>query len=305
MPKVSVVLPTFNRAYALKKSIYSVLMQSYQDFELIVVDDFSQDNTLEIVASFDSEKIKYIKLDRRSGSNHARNVGIKASSGDYVAFQDSDDEWCLNKLEKQIEIIENSKPTVGVVYSLYKKNDGGSEVCIPERNYLYKNGYILDEILKGNFVGTPTVLIKKECFYLAGFFDSELPRLQDWDLFIRVSMYYEFILIQEPLVTAYSYGDSISSNSQAFIESMNIILKRYSFLFKKHKKALSNHYLFLLLFEIDNLNALKKKYLFEAIRSKPLNIRALILLVFGVRRGRTAISKIKKFHYFLNKFIVC
>ena len=127
-PTVSIIIPTYNRAHLIDRSIQSVLNQTYQDFELIVVDDGSTDNTEDIIRQFQEKdkRIKYIKHDKNKGGSAARNTGIKNSRGEYIAFQDSDDEWFPEKLEKQIEIIECTDPKVGIVYSdmfkIYNKN---------------------------------------------------------------------------------------------------------------------------------------------------------------------------------------
>lgn len=96
---ISVVIPTYNRASTLIRSVNSVLFQTYPVDEIIIVDDCSSDNTEEIVASIDDARVKYLRHSQQLGGNAARNTGIDASSGDYIAFQDSDDEWSLSKLE--------------------------------------------------------------------------------------------------------------------------------------------------------------------------------------------------------------
>ncbi len=116
-PKVSVILPTYNRAHLIKRAIQSVLDQTYQNFEIIVVDDGSTDNTEEQVRSFNNPKIRYIRYNENKGAAFARNAGIKASRGDYIAFQDSDDEWFPHKLQRQMEAFKNASPEVGVVYT--------------------------------------------------------------------------------------------------------------------------------------------------------------------------------------------
>jgi len=116
---VSIVIPTYNRAGLLSRTIQSVLNQTYQDFEIIIVDDGSTDKTEEVVKSFNSKKIFYNRHEENKGANAARNTGIKASRGEYIAFQDSGDEWLPQKLERQMKVFENASPEVGVVYTGY------------------------------------------------------------------------------------------------------------------------------------------------------------------------------------------
>src|SRR5215471_7855638 len=117
MPKVSVIIPTHNRAEFLRSAITSVLNQTYQDFEIIVVDDASTDKTPEVVASFHDGKIKYIRHDANKGDAGSRNTGIRNSSGDFLAFLDDDDEWLPEKLQMQVGLLRNSRVKVGGVYT--------------------------------------------------------------------------------------------------------------------------------------------------------------------------------------------
>ena len=114
-PTVTVVIPTYNRANLLGRSIRSVIGQTYGDFELIIVDDGSTDSTAEIAASFDDERVKYIRREQNGGVGAARNTGIKAAIGKFVAFNDHDDEWLPDKLERQMKIFKTLPSHVGVV----------------------------------------------------------------------------------------------------------------------------------------------------------------------------------------------
>ncbi len=113
-PTVSVIIPTYNRANLVSRAIKSVLNQTYQDFEIIVVDDCSEDNTEEIVKSFNDSRIRYIKHKKNKGGSAARNTGIKRARGKYIAFLDDDDEWLPSKLEKQIMLFEKLSKHYGV-----------------------------------------------------------------------------------------------------------------------------------------------------------------------------------------------
>ncbi len=116
-PTVSVIIPTYNRAHLLGRAIESVLDQTYQDFEIIVVDDASADETEEVVKSFGDDRINHIRHQKNKGGSAARNTGIKAARGEFIAFLDSDDEWVPKKLEKEIDRLQTLSNEVGVVYS--------------------------------------------------------------------------------------------------------------------------------------------------------------------------------------------
>ncbi len=242
-PKVSVVIPTYNRAHMLSKSLNSVLNQTYQNFEVIIVDDGSSDNTEEVIRSFQKvdKRIVYIKHEKNKGQSAAENSGIKLAEGEYIAFQDSDDEWLPEKLEKQIRLIEKSDSDLGVVYTGFLRIMGNKKVYVPGPWVKQKDGYIYNELLKGNFVGTPTILARKECFQRLGLFDERLKALQDWDLVLRFSKFYKFAFIDEPLVLAPFIPDSLSVNYKVMLESYELIISKYYDDFYKDKFIASIH----------------------------------------------------------------
>ena len=111
-PLVTVIIPVYNRAFTIRRAIDSVLDQSYKELELIIVDDCSLDNTVQIVKSYRDKRINLICLPKNCGANTARNTGLRAAKGEYIAFQDSDDEWFKEKLEIQIEYMEKTRKKV-------------------------------------------------------------------------------------------------------------------------------------------------------------------------------------------------
>ena len=118
MPAVSVIIPTYNRAEFLRLAITSVLNQTFQDFEIIVVDDASEDHTHEVMNNLNDKRIKYIRHEVNKRVSAARNTGVLHSSGDYIAFLDDDDEWLPSKLQRQVALLEDSTSTCGGVYTL-------------------------------------------------------------------------------------------------------------------------------------------------------------------------------------------
>src|SRR5215831_17207605 len=117
MAKVSVIIPTYNRAGFLRTAIISVLNQTFQDFEIIVVDDASTDNTPEVVTHFGDKRIKYIHNDINKGDAGTRNVGVVNSNCTYIAFLDDDDEWLPNKLQMQIDMLEDALIDIAGIYT--------------------------------------------------------------------------------------------------------------------------------------------------------------------------------------------
>jgi len=280
-PTVSIIIPTYNRRQSIGRSIESVLNQTYRDFELIIVDDGSTDNTKELVADFNDERIRYVRHEENKGEAAARNTGIKAARCDYIAYQDSDDEWLPEKLARQIELLENASPEVGVIYTGFWKAENHKRTYVPFSWVSQKNGDIHKELLKGNFIGSPVVLIKKECFNKVGLFDEKLRNLVDWEMWLRVSKYYHFKCIDEPLVIAHYHSDNVSSNHHAFIETLESVLEKYSDEFTSDKKLMAKCYI-----DIGNLLVVHKEtqngrnYLIKAIKLYPFNVKLLLVIFF-------------------------
>lgn len=275
-PTITVIIPTYNRADMLADSVKSVLDQTYQDFEIIIVDDFSNDNTKDVVASFGDSRIRYIRHDINRGEAAARNTGIKNARGIYIACHDSDDLWHSDKLEKQVHVISGSSSQLGVVYSGFWKVKAGKKTYIPFLWVKKKNGDIHKELLKGNFVGTPTVLIKRECFDKAGMFNEGIFNIVDWEMWLRVSEHYHFAIVDEPLVTANYDTDNISSNNESLLRGMQYILDEYFDEIKQDGKLLMNYYFVLgnlLLSSGNDSDALG--YLIKALKARPFSPKAL------------------------------
>ena len=212
MTKVSVVIPTYNRANVLPRAIDSVLQQTHENIELIVVDDSSTDNTREVVESYNDNRIRYTRLDSNSGANTARNTGINISSGDYIAFLDSDDEWLPSKISKQLNTFKYANNSTGLVYTGRKyigQDDELNAVVTPKLQ-----GDVSGNMLADNFVGTfSTALIKKSILEVVEPPDESFDSGQDWEFFTRISFLYEFGVVDEPMVKCYTQQNNrISSN---------------------------------------------------------------------------------------------
>lgn len=221
---ISVVIPTYNREKVIARSIESVLKQEDIEIEVIVVDDCSTDNTEQVVKKINDSRIKFYKLDSNFGACIARNTGIKLSTGEYIAFQDSDDVWHPNKLKIQLsEMIKNNAKVsfcnfIKINEKLKKQNEFPTDV---------KDGYIeFETFLEKSIVSTQCIVAKRECFDDICF-DPIMPRLQDWDLVLALSKKYRILHINQALVDMYVQEDSISSNNLKGIEALNILWKKY------------------------------------------------------------------------------
>jgi len=291
-PTVSVIIPTYNRAHLVGRAIRSVLNQTYQDFEIIVVDDGSTDNTEEVVKGFNDDRIRYIWHDENRGGAAARNTGIKAAQGEYIAFLDSDDEWLPEKLEKQVKAFEDALPDVGVVYTDFRRLDKRGDKELRFAKVMREvSGDIHRDLLEGNFIGTPTALVRRECFDKVGMFDERLPRLQDWELWIRISKYYHFKCLDEPLVISYVVKDSISASQDAYIKAVKLIIGKHFEDFRRNRKLLAMYQCAIgnLLCQSGEMGA-GRDHLFRGLKLYPLNIKYL-MAAFASLFGRKAYLK--------------
>ena len=241
MFKVSVVIPTHNRPKLLKRAIISVLAQTYQDFEIVVVDDGLEQRASKVIASFNDNRIKYIQHKKEKGGGAARNTGIKNSRGEYIAFLDDDDEWLSEKLEIQMKKFEKTSKDVGFCFSSVKNiHDSREEITeVPGRIANYH------ELALRYFKGflTVTLIVKRFVFDEAGFFDGKFPSHQEPDLMIRITKKYKGLGINQFLVKVnMTQHGQIGSDLKKRIAGREMILKKYYSEFKKRPKILAKHY---------------------------------------------------------------
>ncbi|NLX49946.1 MAG: glycosyltransferase [Methanospirillum sp.] len=242
-PAVSVVLPTYNRAAILPRAIESVLFQTWTDFELIVVDDGSTDETPSVMASVTDPRVRYVRYAPNRGANHARNVGIREARAGYIAFQDSDDDWYPEKLEKSMAAFAAAGREVGVVYSGYWQDlaPPGKRVYVPLPWVRRHDGWIHEELLRNNFVATPTAVVRRDCFETSGPWLEGLPGKQEWELFLRISRDYQFRFIAEPLLDCRFSEGGISDNSHCILRATEQILDLHHDDFAGHPEVLAEH----------------------------------------------------------------
>ncbi len=226
---VSVILPVYNRESTIKRAIDSVLRQTYSKLELIVIDDASSDNTVKLVNEYTDERIRLICQEQNGGACKARNVGIANARGEYIAFQDSDDEWLEDKLDTQIKIMKEKKcPACYSAYYLYDNDSVYFQPIDFENQSKYEAG--LGKILaEYNVIGTVTLIIKYEVLKLFNdeYFDEQLPRLQDYEFVIRLFKVCPIAYVNRPLVNAFHTEISITANSGAFYAASARIMEKH------------------------------------------------------------------------------
>jgi glycosyltransferase involved in cell wall biosynthesis len=214
-PKVSVYIPTYNYGRFLGEAIQSVLDQTFQDWELIVVDDGSTDNTREVVEAFDDPRIHYVYQENQ-GNPAARNTALRLVRGEYVACLDGDDIWLPEKLAKQVAQLDALPPTVGLVYSdLYVFNDGDGAITGRFlRGRRPPRGRVLAQLLpeRSAFIVDTVALIRREVFDEVGLYDESLHTYEDWEMWVRIANSYEVETLDEPLARFRRHASSLSAD---------------------------------------------------------------------------------------------
>lgn len=282
---VSVIIPTYKRKLeVVKKAIDSVMMQTYQNIEIIVVDDNEKnyhESTIikKHIAMIDSKKIKYIDYGENRGANYARNIGIEASSGEYIAFLDDDDEWLPEKIMLQVEkISDNLDDNIGMIYCPYNFIilDKNNKIIKEKTHKKLEKGYIFDKLIQENFIGsTSCVLIKKECFNMVGKFNVDMPASQDYELYLRISKNYNIDYISEPMLNYYIHGNErISNNPQKKLDALLKILEIYKEEYIGNRTALNYKYLNLAYcYALKKNDKLKTQYYIKAVFAAPLQFK--------------------------------
>lgn len=204
-PEVSVVIPTYNRAHLVGRAIESVLAQTFEDFEILVIDDASTDNTASVVEGYQDSRIRYLVQSENRGVSAARNRGLREARGQFIAFLDSDDEWFPDKLEKQAAHFRQLSEDVGLIYCGVETIDDKGETWIfhPEHR-----GDVYRHMLFENAVHTGSgVMVRREVICSAGFFDEKIPAIEDWDYWVRIARFYKFDFVEEPLFRYHDVED--------------------------------------------------------------------------------------------------
>ncbi|GAA4321053.1 glycosyltransferase [Pontixanthobacter gangjinensis] len=227
---ISIITPTYNRGHLIHRAIKSVLNQSYENFEYLIVDDASTDNTQEVVNAFDDNRIRYIRYEENGGNAVARNVGVQNAKGDYIAFLDSDDEFLENFLSKALKQLEN-EPEASFLWSGTRtiKIDGSynDRIWVPQtRKHPNQFLYELHVGIGRGF------LIKKECFKDLKF-DERLRTAVDTDFLIRLRQNFTFTILQEIMLNIHTQPGSVRAN---FSEKK----KSYATIISKHKNIIDN-----------------------------------------------------------------
>lgn len=224
-PLVSVIIPTRNRKRLIARAMRSVLGQTLEDFEMIVVDDASTDGTADLVRQTAARdpRVRPLELPDRVGAAAARNRAIEAARAPWVAFLDDDDEWLSQKLERQVAALQTGGADLAYSPFIYVDASGGERILgavdVSGRDPR-------SALLGGNFIGQSSVVVRRDALMEVGGFDPALPRLQDWDLWIRVARTARFCFVPSPLVRIHHSPSGISSSVEDLRDAVRLLLAK-------------------------------------------------------------------------------
>lgn len=239
-PAVSVILCTYNRAPVLARAIRSVLAQTFDDFELIVVDDGSTDTSEQIVTSFDDPRLIYLKREHAGNVAALRNTGIRAARAPLIAIQDSDDEWLIDKLARQIDVLQNAGPDTGLIcggYLVLPVRGAARRVRPTQR--MQSGDWDAGNIFHFSFIA-PTWLARRQALEDAGGFDETLPNLEDWEFAFRLFQLTRIRVIDDPVLMKHGSADGLNAIKASRIASLQQIIERHGGLWEQHPHNLAS-----------------------------------------------------------------
>ena len=229
-PLVSVILPTFNRAKTLPRAVNSVLGQTFSDFELIIINDGSTDDTSRVLKDFEDHESVFIYNRPHCGCAQSRNFGLSKARGQFVAFQDSDDQWLPTMLEQTSNCLRQLDQSVAVCYSnMIKVRNNGREILHAAPESISKGELVNKDTLDYQVwkIGIQSTLIRRSAVQAVGGFDNSLSRYIDLELFIRLSQQFDFVHLPQALVRYFASKNSITRDHNAKLSARSYLTKKY------------------------------------------------------------------------------
>lgn len=209
MPTISVIIPVYNGEKTIKQTIESVLNQTFRDFELLIINDGSQDATLEIIQAINDERIQVFSY-QNSGVSASRNRALTKAKGEFISFIDADDLWTPNKLELQLKALQDN-PQAAVAYSWSDWIDESGQF-LRSGGHITVNGKAYEKLLLRDFIESGSnPLIRKQALDEVGYFEQSVTPAEDWDMWLRLAARYEFVTVEVPQILY-----RISPNSASF-----------------------------------------------------------------------------------------
>jgi glycosyltransferase involved in cell wall biosynthesis len=288
-PMVTVVLCTYNRAHLVGRAIRSIVGQTLQDWELLVVDDASSDGTEEAVRAFADPRVRYVRREANGGLSASRNTGMSMAAGRYVAFLDDDDEYLPNKLERQVAYLEDDAAAgLGGVEHAWQVVDPGGKAIVAVRTHPLCE----DDVLFNRVTLSVVQLLLRRDRLEDLRFDESLVTWEDWDFLLRFLRRHRLGYMQEPLMVVYRDHGPRMSASEALVRGMRSVLDKYDEEFSRSRRleGFWNFKLAVLLIKRGEL-AEGRSRLLHALRLWPFRPERWLLLGMSWRRSATVVSR--------------
>lgn len=245
-PAVSVIVPAFNRRDSIVDAVRSVLRQTFRDIEVLVVDDGSTDDTIAALGAVDDPRVRLLAHTTNRGVSAARNTGLREAAADWIAFQDSDDEWLPAKLEKQMTRLAGFGSGAVACYCgmaiVEQCNDRASLRYVPPSSLKVVEGDILPALLETSFVSTQTLVVRGDALRAVGGFDEALPALVDWECMLRLTARGPIAFVDEPLVVQRFSGNSLTRDRRRRAEARRMIVEKHERLIGADRIRLAHHH---------------------------------------------------------------
>jgi glycosyltransferase involved in cell wall biosynthesis len=291
-PRVSVVIPCYNREGAVRAAVQSVLDQTFTDFEVIAVDDGSTDDTVRVLLQIEDPRLQVLTQEANRGVSAARNRGIAAAKARWVAFQDSDDAWHPDKLARQIALLEAPGAAYVAAYCGMEIEEAGGTRYVPRRDLRHRDANVLPELVWRSFISTQTLIVRRDILVELGGFDEDLEALVDWELMLRVAQRGPVGLVDEPLVRQRFSVNSITRDPLRRVEARTLLVAKHADLIDRYAGAMAEHHYQLSGgFRICGKLDLAARHMIEARRREPWNARwwltALWLRALRLARHRS------------------
>jgi glycosyltransferase involved in cell wall biosynthesis len=303
MIRVSVVIPTYNYGRFLSEAIQSVLDQTYKDFEIIVIDDGSTDNTEEVVNSFKDSRIRYIYQDH-SGVSVAENAGVNAARGEYITGMGADDLYLPRNLEIKVKLLD-SRPEIGMVCSdaylfdnrtgatigRFWRDDPSHYLVDPQKAALHP----IDElIIHGCFIAPQASMMRRTVFEKVGRFDNTLAVCEDWDLLFRIVQHFPIEIIDEPLIKLRRHDTNMSLNRDTMyvgeVATLSKLLHSHSLSKKQvklaNKRLVSLHFYYGRWAILSGHEVAGRNAMISRIRTSPWELKSYLYLAFSLLGSR-------------------
>lgn len=287
MPKVSVVIPTHNRADLLGRAVRSVLAQTFSDLEVLIADDASTHETGTMLRAIGDPRIRHLRHETNRGVSAARNTALTNATGEFIAFLDDDDEWLPEKLRIQLSRFEELDDSVGLVYSGYQERHGetnrlSTEIIPTQRGRLFER-----LLRQGAFSHASAILVRARCFETVGLFDETIRYGEDFDMWLRLAKEYEFDFVPVSLVRRYVHADGLTQNYDAIISGNEALLKKYSEFFKGDPYALNQRLHNLGTYYCFAGNTRRGRQVFcGAIAHRPLALKSYVCVALSLMGSR-------------------